>query len=53
MEDQLLERADKAIAESQRLKDQLYLVITKAKRLDEHLHYLHLAKIEETQRKKW
>ena len=52
MQDQLVERADRAIAESRRLKDELYLSVTKAKRLDEHLHYLHLVRIEEEQHKK-
>ena len=50
MQDQLLERADKAIEESQQLKHELYLSVMLAKRLDEHLHYLHWVRIEEEQR---
>jgi len=52
MQDQFLERADKAIAESERLRDELYLLVMKAKQLDKHLHFLHWVGTEEARRKK-
>ncbi len=51
MQDNLLERADKAIAESRWLKDELYLLVKTANRLDEHLHHLHWVRVEKEQRK--
>lgn len=49
MQDPLLQRADKAIAESERLMDELSVSMEKAKWLDRYLHYLHWRRIEEQQ----
>ena len=47
MQDQLVERAAKAIAESERLMDKLYTSIVTARQLDERLHCLHHLRIAE------
>ena len=51
MQDDLLERADKAIGESRRLKDELYLLVKTANRLNEHLHHRHWVRVEKEKRK--
>jgi hypothetical protein len=51
-DDQLLQRADKAIAESKRLTDELHKSMLRAKQLDDRLNHLHWLRIEESRTKK-
>jgi hypothetical protein len=51
-EDQLLRRADEAIAESQRLIDELRRSMLRAQELDDHLNYLHWLRIEDARLKR-
>ena len=52
MQDELLQRADRAIAESRRLVGELCDAIGKARQLDRWLQYLHQRRIEEERFKK-
>jgi len=52
MQNELLQRADRAIAESQRLIDQLCDAMKKAEQLDRWLHELHQRRIDDTRPKK-
>ncbi|WP_439402086.1 hypothetical protein ACNJYA_04270 [Bradyrhizobium sp. DASA03068] len=45
MQDELLQRADTAIAASERLVDELYAAMEKARKLDEQLHCIHQRRI--------
>ena len=47
---ELLQRADRTIAESERLIDELQKSVRKAELLDNRLHYLHNLRIEDAQR---
>ena len=49
-QDQLFQRADKAIAESERLKDELSGSMRKAQQLDDHLHDLQRRMEDASQR---
>ena len=51
MPDQLLQRADRAIAENKRLVDELRKSIRRAEELDGNLQYLHWLRIEEDEAK--
>ena len=44
---ELLQRADQTIAESERLIDELQKSVRKAELLDNRLHYLHNLRIED------
>ncbi|MHC2334399.1 hypothetical protein [Bradyrhizobium sp. USDA 4454] len=46
-EDALFDRADRAIAESKRLVDELREAVWKAERLDRNLQYLHWRRLED------
>jgi hypothetical protein len=50
MEKELLQRADEALAESERLIDQLYEVRRKAAQRYEWIHYLRQRRIEEAEK---
>lgn len=50
MINELLQRADRAIAESERLMDQLLKSRSEAERLDSRLHVLHQLRIEDDRR---
>jgi len=50
MQNELLQRADRAIAESERLIDQLSHTMREAERLDRWLHELHQRRINEQRR---
>ena len=50
MINELLQRADRAIAESERLMDQLLKSRWEAERLDGRLHVLHQLRIEDNRR---
>jgi hypothetical protein len=47
---ELLQRADRTIAESERLIDEPQKSVRKAELLDNQLHYLHNLRIEDAQR---
>ena len=51
-EDQLLQRADQAIAESERLIDELRKSMLRAQELDDRLNYLHWLRIDDARPKK-
>ena len=50
MPNELLQRADRAIAENKKLVEELRKSIQRALELDDHLQYLHWLRIEEEQR---
>jgi hypothetical protein len=52
MPNELLQRADRAIAENKRLVEELRRSIRKAQELDDRLQYLHLLRIEEATKRK-
>jgi hypothetical protein len=47
MQNELLQRADRAVAESERLIEQLSQTMREAERLDRWLHELHQRRIDE------
>ena len=50
MTKEFLNRADRAIAENERLIDELVKSMRKAEELDNRLHYLHNLRVEDAQR---
>jgi hypothetical protein len=52
MPNELLERANRAIAESQRLIDQLCVAMRKAQQLDHWLDEIHWRRVEQERSKK-
>jgi hypothetical protein len=51
MQNELIARADQAIAESKRLIEELYEKRLRAEQQDQRLHYLHQLRLEDQKRK--
>jgi hypothetical protein len=51
-DDELLQRADRAIAEGERLREELRRSMLRAQQLDDRLNYLHWRRIEDAHTKK-